>query len=343
MRQKTFFTGILAAVVIISAVLFFRYRSKLSNEAHTRQIFAMDTVMSLTAYGPQGEEALEEAYNEINYLDALLSTENVDSEVSRINSNGFGTVSEDTELIVTEALKIYKETGGLFDITIYPLMKLWGFTSGEYHVPTDEEIITALEKVDASQIELKGNQLKLDEGQQIDLGGIAKGYTSGKVMDIFREHGIDSAIVSLGGNVQTLGTKADGSSFKVGVRDPKSSYDEALAVISVRDLAVITSGGYERYFEENGRTYIHIMDTRTGRPAESDLESVTIVAADGMLADALSTSLYVMGLQDAKDYWRAHQDQFDMLLIDDEGQIYISEGLNGAVDSDNEMTLLSGE
>lgn len=149
--------------------------------------------MSFTAYGERGEEAVEAAVQEVERLDALLSTGIAESEVSRINASGEGDLSEDTEKILSEGLAIWKQTGGLFDVTIYPLMQLWGFPTGNYHVPTKEELKQTMSLVDSSKVILDGNHVTLGEKQKMDLGGIAKGYTSNRIMEIFQEYGVTSA------------------------------------------------------------------------------------------------------------------------------------------------------
>lgn len=329
--------GILGALGLMLAVgCILQYRKGRQTQFCTRQIFAMDTVMELTAYGEGCEEAVEAAVEEIERLDALLSTGDTGSEISRLNQTGNALVSEDTKILLQRALEVSEDTDGLFDPTIYPLMNLWGFPTGEYHVPDSEELAEVLPLVDASKVRLEETspgEVSLGEGQQIDLGGIGKGYTSGRVMEIYREHGITSGIVSLGGNVQTLGVRPDGKKWRVGIQDPDSSQGEILAVLETEDRAVITSGGYERYFEENGKTYIHILDPRTGYPAEGDLESVTVVSLDGALADALSTSLYLMGLEGACSYWREHSEAFDMILITQDNEIYATEKIRENLDA----------
>ena len=318
-----------------------QYRNETINKECTRQLFAMDTVMSFSAYGKNSEQAVDAAVKEVQRLDDLLSTGNPDSEVSVINTEGSGTLSEDTKEILTEAMEIYKDTDGLFDVTIYPLMQLWGFPTQEYHVPTESELQEALAKVDASQIVIDGDQVTLGTGQQMDLGGIAKGYTSARIMEIYREYGITSGMVSLGGNVQTLGTKPDGKDWKIGIQNPDGQQGSLLAALPVENKAVITSGGYERYFEEDGNTYIHILNPKTGYPADSGLVSVSIISENGMLADALSTSLYLMGEEKAAEYWRAHADAFDMILEDMDGILYVTEGISQEIQTDNTMIVLN--
>ena len=163
---------------------------------------------------------------------------------------------------------------------------------------------------------------------------LEKGYTGEKLTEIFQGYGVSSAMVSLGGNIQAIGTKPDGSSWRVGIRDPKGSQQDYAGVLQVQNEAVVTSGGYERYFEEDGRTYIHIIDPRTGYPVENDLLSVTIVSPDGTLADGLSTALYIMGYDKAVQFWEQHQDEFDVILITADEQIHVSKKLQDSFQSD---------
>ena len=328
--------------LLIAALCVRQYGKEEGGTACTRQLFAMDTVMSFTAYGPKAEEAVDAAMKEIERLDALLSTGNESSEISQLNAAGSFLVSEDTLKLLEEAESILQSTGGLFDVTVYPLMQLWGFPAGDYRVPTQEEISSTLSLVDAAQIQIEGAQVTLGEGQQVDLGGIAKGYASDRVMELYREYGVTSGMVSLGGNIETLGTKPDGTDWKIGIRNPEitsgsgSGTEDVLLALEVENQAVITSGGYERYFEENGETYIHILDPRTGYPADSGLLSVTVVSENGMLADALSTSLYIMGEADAAEYWRIHGNDegnsFELVLVDTSGKVYATEGLRDKIE-----------
>lgn len=298
------------------------------NKKVSKDIFAMDTYMTVTAYGKDAENGVNKAVDEINRLETVLSAEKQESDIYKLNETGSGTLSTDTKNIVSKALEINKTTNGAFDISIYPLMVKWGFTTQKYNVPSKNEISKLLKDVDSSKIifDEKSGNIKLKENMKIDLGGIAKGYTSNRVMQIFKECGVKSGLVSLGGNVQALGTKTDGTAWQIAIENPDKSSDY-IGVVSVKDKAVITSGGYERYFEKNGKTYHHILDPETGYPAESGLKSVTIVSGDGTLADALSTSLFVMGKEKALDYWREHKNEFDTVLVEDNGDITITGGL----------------
>ncbi len=302
----------------------------------SKDIFAMDTYMTVTAYGDAAEEAVDAAVSEIERLDALLSTGIESSEVAQINAKGGGVLSEDTAALMSRSLELYEDTDGIFDIAIYPVMKLWGFTDEQYQVPDDASLSEALSLADPSLINYdpESQEVTFDEpGVMLDFGAIAKGYTSSRVVDIYKSCGVSSGLINLGGNVQLLGDKPDGSSWRVGIQHPEDQ-TLMLGVLAAEDKAVITSGGYERYFEQDGVRYHHIIDPADGYPADNGLISVTIVSDDGMLADALSTTLFIMGPDEAMAYWRAHSDLFDAVLVTDEGEIFVTEGIRDAFTSD---------
>ncbi|MBO5460703.1 MAG: FAD:protein FMN transferase, partial [Ruminococcus sp.] len=155
-------------------------------------------------------------------------------------------------------------------------------------------------------------------------------------------NGIGNGLINLGGNVHVVGTKTDGSKWRVGIQNPEND-SEYIGVLTVSDSAVITSGGYERYFEEEGITYHHIIDPSTGYPAENGLISVTIVSKDGTLADGLSTSLYVMGLEKAEQYWQEHSEEFDAILLTEGNELYVTEGITEDFSSDQEFHVIMKE
>lgn len=302
----------------------------------SQEIFAMDTYMTVTAYGDNAQKGVTDAVAEIQRLDNLLSIGKEDSEISKLNKSGCAALSDDTAVMVTKALDLYKSTGGAFDITVLPLMELWGFTTQEYYVPTEDEIQSTLQRVGADKLtwDESTKTLTLGDKQEIDLGGIAKGFTSSRIMEIFKKDGVTCGMVSLGGNVHLLGTKQDGSAWRVGIQDPNNT-DDMLGVLEANDCAVITSGAYERNFEKDGVTYHHIVDPATGKPSNSGLTSVTIVSKDGTLADGLSTSLFVMGKDKAIAYWKQHADEFDTILVDKDRNVYITEGIAGNFSPDS--------
>ncbi len=313
-----------------------------SDEEASKDIFAMDTYMTVTAYGDQAQEAVDEAGAEIERLDELLSTGNEESEIAKLNQSGSATLSEDAGYLVERALELNEETDGAFDIAIYPVMEAWGFPTQNYQVPSEDTLQSLLKICDVSQITYDKDNRNISfyqEGMKIDLGGIAKGYTSSRIMEIYKENNISSGLVNLGGNVQALGTKTDGSKWRVAVQSPDNS-DDYLGVLSIADKAVITSGGYERYFEQDGKTYHHIIDPSTGYPAENGLMSVTIVSEDGTLADGLSTSLFIMGKDKAIEFWRAHSDEFDAILLTDDEKLYVTEGIQDDFSTEMDMEIV---
>ena len=306
----------------------------------TAQIFAMDTVMEVAVYGEHAEQAVKYTEKRIEELENRLSRTKADSLVSGLNRDGsIRHLTYDYWNLIARAKEYRDATNGAFDITIAPVMDAWGFTGDSFRVPEQSELDTLLKKVNSDAIQMLGSpsdSVTLGEGQAIDLGGIAKGYTSDWVEQTFRANGIESGKISLGGNVFVLGGKPDGSDWRVGIKDPRNESGLA-AILSLRDAYAITSGGYERYFEENGKTYHHIIDPSTGYPADSGLLSVTVVAADngpdwagagnGAMCDAFSTALFVMGEEQALDFWRNGGYDFDLVLVTEDGRVVITAGL----------------
>ena len=288
-------------------------------------IFAMDTYMSLVAYGKNASAALNDCTQAINLLETEISRTREGSDVDTLNKTGSWTGSLDgtdaTADILAQALQYSAETGGLFDVTVAPLVLLWNITGDTPYVPTQEEIDALLPLVGSGHIRLDGNTATLDDGCAVDLGGIGKGYASDLVRLLLKFHDVESATVSLGGNVYVRGSKPDGTPWTVGIQDPAGKTDCA-AYVSLSEAFVVTSGGYQRYFTaDDGTVYQHILDPRTGAPAQSDLTSVSIITRDsGTRADAYSTALYVMGEKEAIAFWRAHGD-FDMILITADGRV----------------------
>ena len=305
-------------------------------EKAEKEVFSMDTYMTLTAYGENAQTAVDLAEQRIEEINALLSTGIESSEVYLINKNNGGVLTEDASYLLGRSLQLNEMTDGLYDITIYPLMELWGFTDKNFKVPSDEEINALLPLVNSKNIlyDTETSELFFDkEGMKIDFGAIAKGYTSSEIMRIYKEQNVECGIVNLGGNVQTFGHKPDGSDWKIGIQNPDKEKD-FLGVLETSDKAVISSGDYERFFMEDGIRYHHILDPRTGKPADSGLRAVTIVCDDGTLADGLSTSLFIMGKEKAVEFWRQHADEFDMILFTKDEELFISEGLNKSFHSD---------
>lgn len=285
----------------------------------SQTVYAMDTVMTLTVYGDGyvADGALEAAEAELHRLDALLSISQKDSEIYALNRKGSGVLSQEVCGLVFRALQLADDTKGAFDPTVYPLMELWGFPAEQYHIPVQSELEHVNAAVGYGQVHCQGgSDFTLPSGGGIDLGGIAKGYAAQQVIDVLSNNAIPSAIISLGGNVGTLGQKPDGSSWTVAIENPDRSGNYLGELTLDGGCFAITSGGYQRYFEQDGTIYHHILDPHTGYPAQSDLTSVTIISQDGTAADAYSTALFVMGKDKAVEFWGTHERAFDMVLYD---------------------------
>lgn len=287
------------------------------------EIFAMDTYMRLRIWGDR--ELLSDTVDEIRRLEGLFSVTDEKSEIFLLNRDGQAALSEDTAEILTRAIALSERTGGAFDPTVYPLVSAWGFTSGEPHIPTQDELNVLLPSVDAAHLRLDGSNAALTDAAQLDLGGIAKGYTAQKCLELLSEKGVQTAMLSLGGNVQTLGSKPDGKPWVIGIANPEEP-TEAIATLTFNgSMAIVTSGGYQRYFDLDGARYHHILDPQTGMPAETGLASVTVLTQDGTTADALSTALFVMGMEKSVELWR-ESDDFEAIFITQDRKIFATEG-----------------
>ena len=293
------------------------------------EFFAMDTFMWISAFGANADAGIERAVQEITRLESLWSVSVSESEISQINRTGSARVSEDTKNVIDTAIGISKAADYAFDITIYPVVKAWGFTTAKHRVPDENELADMIKLVDSDMITSVGDTITLEAGMELDLGAIAKGYASARAIDILRQSGITSAIVSLGGNIQTLGTKPDASPWNVAVQDP-IDLNSYIGTLKIADKAAVTSGVYQRYFERDGKVYHHLIDPKSGKPADNGLLSVTIISDDGALADALATAMFIKGIDAATDFWRSDVYAFDMILINSDEEIFITDGISDA-------------
>ena len=299
-------------------------------EEYTSYVYAMDTVMTLRAYSDTDlNQTLANISGAIGDLEKRISVTDENSEIYAVNSStGAYELSEDTAEIVSRALEVCRSTYGILDISIYPVVRDWGFTTGDYKIPNYNDLVAMMKKVDYSKISLEGTTLTLSPGQQIDLGSVAKGYVGDMAAKMLEDAGVTSAVLDLGGNIRLVGSHPDGDAWRVGIQDPLDS-SEYFGIISVENKSLVTSGGYNRYFEKDGKTYWHIIDPRTGYPADNGVISATIVGDDGLMCDALSTATFIMGVNDAFDYWR-RTGGFDMLLVTKNGNIFITPGLENS-------------
>ena len=289
----------------------------------SRTVFAMDTVMNLTVYGENGEAALDAAEQELYRLDAHLARGTEGSAVYALNHDGT-VIDREAAYLLHESGSIAQATGGAFDPTVAELLDLWGFGSGagEHRVPTQEEIDAALANVGEKHLHIDGEQVILDLPAQLDLGGIAKGYAGGCVAQLLRGSGITSAVLDLGGDVALLGNKPVGGAWRVAIKDPAQEGAYLGVLETEGDRFIMTSGIYERYFEENGVRYHHILDPKTGCPADSDLVSATVICTDGVWADALATACCVLGAEGSLELWKtADWTPFDLILVTVDGRV----------------------
>lgn len=265
-------------------------------EAYTAYSVAMDTSASVTVYGGN-KQAAEDSLRLFEKLDEELSVTNEKSLVYTLNQSGEVVASDNLLYLIGQANIIADKTNGAFNPCIYPLVKLWGFTTNENKVPDETDIQSTVALVKQSSVLADSGKVHLSKGAMLDLGGIAKGYASDQMARLLADRGVSSAIISLGGNIRTVGTKPGGAEWVVGINSPKGN--GLIGTLNVGEAAVVTSGSYLRNFTENGKTYHHIIDPDSGYPAESGLVSVTVVADYATLADGLSTAFFVMGLEKA--------------------------------------------
>lgn len=266
-----------------------------TENAHSAAGIACDTVVTITAYAPQ--DTVDGTLAVIADYEGMLSRTVEGSDVWMLNHAGGNPVEvhPETAALLRLAVEIGEQSGGAFDITIAPVSVLWNFTADHPSVPDRDALLSAASRVDYRNITIDGNTVTLNNGAEIDLGGIAKGYIADRVAAYLRERGVTSACINLGGNVVTIGAKPDGSLWTIGVRDPNGTPEQSEEVLKLSDAAVVTSGTYERFFELDGVRYHHILDPKSGMPVSNGLASVTIVGTRSDLCDALSTACFVLG------------------------------------------------
>ncbi len=288
----------------------------------------LGTSCFITIFSMDGENspeyAIERGFATILEMENRLSTNIKSSEISTLNKLKTGSLTPDTLFIMKEALKIASLSSGRFDPSIGSLVSLWGIGTDSQRVPSTQEIKKALQSVDYKTIQVKGNTISLQkEGMMIDLGGIAKGHAADLVKKELIKAGVTSAIINLGGNVQLLGKKTDGSSWKIGIQNPEDLRGQYIGILETKDSAVVTSGIYERFFIEDGVHYHHILDSETGYPVNNGIQSLTVITGNSLWADGLSTALFSLGMKDAMIYAENHPD-IEIIIIDSENQIHLS-------------------
>ncbi|MFP4566456.1 MAG: FAD:protein FMN transferase [Spirochaetaceae bacterium] len=318
--------------------------SNTPEEPDTRTELILGTTVTIRIYEGATEAAFERAFDRVQEIEERMSTNTTDYstteliEVNRAAGERPVAVSEDTFYVVRRALEYSRMTDGAFDVSIEPLVDLWGIGTEYAAVPSEEEIAERTAKVDYRNVRLDADEQTIylpEEGMGLDVGGIAKGFAAEEVARILREEGIEHALLDFGGNIITIGTKPDGSRWRIGIQNPLEQRGEFLGIVEDGAMTVVTAGDYERYFEEDGVRYHHIIDSRTGYPARSGLSSVTIVAEDSTEADTLATAVYVMGVERGAELIESLDDT-EAAFVTKEHSVYMTSGMPDRFDVTNE-------
>lgn len=297
---------------------------------YSAQEYALGTLCRITLYDRVFRDLPKQCFLEVNRIENLMSLSIEGSDVSNINK-GSGIspveVSRDTLDVIKTALDFSRITDGCFDISIGPLISLWGISSDDPHVPEKTGILELLPLVDYSRVGLQNSAVYLENaGMSIDLGGIAKGYAVDAVASFLRKAGVTRALLDFGGNIYALGEKSEGVLWRLGIQNPYSSRGVSIGYIPLKETSMVTSGKYERYFIHDGTRYHHIIDPETGYPSENGIESVTIISPSSTKADALSTGILVAGLDRGLAILNRFDDVEGVIIMSDK-RVYLTEGL----------------
>ena len=306
------------------------------SEPYSTDFFAMDTFMSVKVLGSDGESLAQQCENEINALEGVLSRTRGDTDIAKLNAADGAPValSDEGAKLLSTALELSAATNGAYDPTVAPLTDLWGIGTDNARVPAQSEIDEALTHVGYQNVKLLGNnQVQLLNGAQVDLGGIGKGYAGDIVHEMAESDTSDQwhVLARLSGNIEMYGGKTADSGtddLNIGIADPDDNTD-SIAVVSLRDGSVVTSGDYERFFEKDGKRYHHIFDPATGYPADSGLRGVTVIDPCSTKADALTTALFVMGLDKGMKF--CEENKIAAVFITADKQVYTTSALGGYV------------
>lgn len=279
--------------------------------------FKLNTVVYVALYDRQEEALLDGCMELCDQYENIFSRTLEGSELYRLNETKDMEVSDELLELISMGVSYGEQTDGMFDITIAPLSALWDFSGEAPHVPAPEDIQAALASVDYHNIQIDGNHVTLLNGASVDLGALAKGYIADRIKDYLISEGVGSAIINLGGNVLCIGKNTDGSAFQVGIQRPFDDRGEPLDVISVTDQSMVSSGIYERGFEEDGVWYHHILDPFTGYPNTTDLAGVTVLSGLSVDGDALSTICMSLGSERAEEFLEQYPGIQAWLILDD--------------------------
>lgn len=327
--RRVLIAGVVLAAVFGGWVLSQGY---LTPKLYQQSQFLLDTFVEISVFSPNehaARKAIAAAYAEIARIETLLSRYRSESQISFINQSAgkeqFIPVTSEVSTIVARALQYTDMTGGAFDITVGPLINAWGIGTQRERIPEAEELQQLLELVAVGNVELdpeQGIRLRAPE-MIIDLGGIAKGYAIDRGIEVLREQGITMALINAGGDLRCLGLKADGTSWRIGIQDPRDKA-RISGIITISDEAVATSGDYERYFIRDGVRYHHIFSPETGRPVR-ECQSVTILAPTAEAADVMATAVFVMGPERGLAFMN-EQPEIEGMIVRADGELLFSKG-----------------
>ncbi len=310
--------------------------NKNSPTIHKKSKILMDTIVTITVISDsktKAEKAINSAFSELEVLESRLSHYSDDSEVSEINrAAGIKSVSitQSTFELIKRAVEISEVSSGAFEPTIGSIMSLWDFHKGKQ--PSDSAIKERISLVNYKKVIFNKTDSSImlkDKGMLLDLGGIAKGYGADKAVDVLKKNGINAGVVAIAGDVKTFGLKSESRQWKVGIRNPRGDRDKLTGVLRLENLAVSTSGDYERFFISDGKRYHHLLNPRTGYPV-SDFQSVSVVSPEGILADSLSTAVFILG----NDQGMALINKLNLMafIVDKDGKIFVTENLRDKIE-----------
>lgn len=293
----------------------------------TKTAIKLNTAITITLYDSDDVSIIEACFDLCDDYEQLLSRTIATSEISKLNESGTNPVnlSESTVELIKKGLEYGELSKGYFDITIEPLTSLWNFGTNKQR-PNDQDIQAAVKRVNYKDVHLDNQTLTFKKDEMgIDLGAIAKGYIADRIKDFLIEQGVKSAMINLGGNVLCVGSKPDGTPFNIGIQKPFADRQETIAIMQLNDVSVVSSGIYERYFEEDGAIYHHILNPKTGLPIENDLISVTIISPYSVDGDALSTTAFALGLDEGMELINSIEDTYAIFITDDY-ELHYSDG-----------------
>ena len=293
----------------------------------SKSSFKLDTIVTITFYDGSDISLIDECFKLCDYYEGMFSRTIPTSEVSKLNSAKTITASEEMLELLTLSLKYCELSKGIFDISIAPVSSLWDFSAASPSLPGNNMLEEAVSHVNYKNIIISDNTVTLaDADMAIDLGASAKGFIADRIKSFLVENGVTSAIINLGGNVLLIGGKPDGNPFNIGIQKPFYSYSETAAIMQLTDVSVVSSGIYERCFTINNTLYHHLLDTKTGYPASNGLTSVTIISDSSAEGDLLSTTAFLMGLEDGMALIDSLENIYAVFITED-GTLHYSEGL----------------